>query len=159
MIHFNRGRKRQDEFFTGLRQLRNNSDPRITSDRVPPKWFMDELVGYDDKLAVHWWNVSPGYEKPNVPIGPTFELVRLVQGMEVHVMWFKLANWEFLRYLKACDWHRLGIENYNKACYRNARKHYLEKEAERAEKMAVNADEFLMAVDRYKDILYSHSRR
>jgi aromatic ring-cleaving dioxygenase len=81
-----------------------HKDPRVTSDRSPPPWFLDRLKEIDPCLHVEWWNEHP-YQ------GPSFRLIRRVGPHYASIQWFKYEDemHALIKWLKVSDTHKSNV--------------------------------------------------
>lgn len=133
-------------------------DPRVTSDRVPPDWFMDELHKLDPYLQVEWWNVGI-----NEQIGPSFRLIRMLpNGLWAPVDWFKICSMNYIRYLRSIDQHRDQADADSDRVRQEVWNAYKQEEVSRQQLIDEDygqlADDFADDVCRHKDRFYSHAK-
>lgn len=128
-------------------------DPRITSDRTPPSWFLDELKGIDECLKVEWWNEHPVK-------GPSYRLVRVVpDGRYAEIDWFQYEDEMRLlvKWLKANDTHKKNrgqIEVYNETL-QSLRDEVVRERVKLDLRNEGHGEDFIESVFRHKDRMYS----
>lgn len=87
-------------------EVKYHKDPRVTSEKVPPEWFMDALKQIDPLLRVEWWAEHPRY-------GPTYRLIRVLgDGRYSEIRYFKYEDEMrlIIPWLYRNDTHRHGYE-------------------------------------------------
>ena len=134
-----------------------SANPKITSDREAPRWFLDELTKIDSGLRVIWWNHPPHASMD----GPTFELIRLHDEGWSNVEYFKVCSQTLINKLRRIDQANRGklpAEIYEEAM----RSYEYEQfciERERDEKWAQKKEDFLREALRpsnHRERVYSY---